>query len=165
MNDPVSQLAEEYYREIATTRRMLARVPEDHFDWKPHPKSMTLGVLATHISELLLWQTFTLEKDEYDIAGPRPPRVVPGTTEELLRTYDGYLEKLRASFARTSPADLDLPWTLRNGDSLIFTEPKALVVRTHGIGHMAHHRGQLSVYLRLLNVPVPPSYGPTADEM
>ena len=164
MSDRVSKLAEEFYGEIATTRNMIARVPANKFEWQPHPKSMSLGVLAIHLSELLDWQTVTLQSDDYDIAGGPPPRSMPDSTEDLLQEYDAKLERLRAAFAKASAADLDHLWTLRNGDYVIFTETKEWVVRTHGIGHMAHHRGQLSVFLRLLDIPVPPSYGPTADE-
>lgn len=151
-------------RELATTRRMLERVPDEHFAWKPHEKSMSLGTLAAHLANLLWWQTATLEQDEFDMAAPQPPRTVPESREALLREFDEKAAVLREALAQTDEAALARPWTLRRGDHIIFTQPKAAILRSFGISHMVHHRGQLSVYLRLLDVPVPPSYGPTADE-
>ena len=151
-------------RELAITRRMLERVPEEHLAWKPHEKSMSLGTLAAHLANLLWWQTTTLERDEFDVAAPQPPRTAPESREALLQAFDEKAAVLREALARTDEAALASPWTLRRGDHIIFTMPKAAVLRSFGISHIVHHRGQLSVYLRLLDVPVPPSYGPTADE-
>ena len=151
-------------QELATTRRMLERVPEEHFAWKPHEKSMSLGALAAHIANLLWWQTMTLRQDEFDLAAPQPPRTAPESRAALLREFDEKAAVLREALAQTDEAALARPWTLRRGDHVIFTMPKAAVLRSFGISHMAHHRGQLSVYLRLLDVPGPPSYGPTAHE-
>ncbi len=150
--------------ELATTRRMLERVPDEHFAWKPHEKSMSLGALAGHIANLLWWQTTTLEQDEFDMAAPRPPQTVPESREAVLQEFDERAAVLREALAQTDEAALARPWTLRSGDHVVFTQPKAAIMRGFGISHMVHHRGQLSVYLRLLDVPVPPSYGPTADE-
>ena len=151
-------------RELATTRRMLERVPDEHFAWKPHERSMSLGTLAAHLANLLWWQTVTIQQDGLDFAEPQPPRTVPENRAALLQDFDEKAAVLRETLAQTDAAALARPWTLRRGDHVIFTLPKAAVLRSFGISHMVHHRGQLSVYLRLLDVPVPPSYGPTADE-
>ncbi len=150
--------------EIATTRRMLERVPEEHLAWKPHEKSMSLGALASHIANLLWWQTLMLEHDEFDMAAPQPTVTAPESRAALLQEFDEKVAVLREALAQTDEAALARPWTLRRGDHVIFIQPKIAVLRGFGISHMVHHRGQLSVYLRLLDVPVPPSYGPTADE-
>ena len=150
--------------ELVTTRRMLERAPEEHFAWKPHEKSMSLGALAGHIANLLWWQTMMLQQDEFDMAAPQPPRTAPESRAALLQEFDEKAAVLREALAQTDEAALAQPWTLRSGDHVIFTQPRVAVLRGFGISHMVHHRGQLSVYLRLLDVPVPPSYGPTADE-
>lgn len=151
-------------QEIDTARRMLERVPEQHFAWKPHEKSMTLGALASHLANLLYWQTAILTQEELDLATV-PSRGTEATSrEELLRTFDEKAEALREALDQTEEADLERPWTLRRGEDVMFTRPKGGVLRRMGISHMIHHRAQLGVYLRLLEVPVPPSYGPTADE-
>ncbi len=164
MSDSIASFSAELSREIQTTRRMLERAPEGRFDWRPHPRSMSLGELAAHLAEVLWWQTTTLDSDEFDIGVPRPPRSNPESSEALLKEYDAKAEELMQALARTSEADLSRAWTLRHGEHVIFASPKRDVLRTFGISHMVHHRGQFSVYLRLLDVPVPPSYGPTADE-
>ena len=151
-------------RELATTRRMLERLPDEHFAWKPHEKSMSLGALGAHLANLLWWQTIILQQDELDFAAPQPPRTVPENREALLRVFDEKAAVLREALAQTDEADLARTWTLKQGDHVIISQPKAAILRSFGISHMVHHRGQLSVYLRLLDVPVPPSYGPTADE-
>jgi len=153
-------------RELATTRRVLERVPEDKFDWKPHVKSYSLGTLSFHIVNLLNWQRMSLAREEFDLASSPPPEkgaVLPGK-EELLRRFDENVAAVRETLADVSDETLGEPWTLRHGDHEIFTLPKADVLRQFGISHMVHHRAQLSVYLRLLDVPVPQMYGPTADE-
>ena len=151
-------------QELATTRRMLERVPDEHFAWKPHEKSMSLGALAAHIANVLTWQDLTLKRDEFDFAVSPPPRDRPENREALLRQFDENAAVLRETLAQTEAAVLAEPWSLKHGDHVIFTQSKAAVLRSFGISHMVHHRGQLSVYLRLLDIPVPPSYGPTADE-
>lgn len=151
-------------QELATTRRMLERLPEEHLSWKPHEKSMSLGVLAAHLANLLFWQTMVLQDDAFDMAEPQPPRDAPVSRDALLREFDEKAAVLREALAQTDEVVLARPWSLKRGDHVLFTQPKAAILRTFGISHMVHHRGQLSVYLRLLDVPVPPSYGPTADE-
>ncbi len=152
--------------ELAITRRVLERVPEERFDWKPHEKSYSLGTLAFHITNLLYWQKITLAESEFDLAASPPPEKgegLPGK-EELLKLFDRNAEEVRAVLANATEETLGEPWTLRHGENRFFTSPKADVLRRFGISHMIHHRGQLSLYLRLLDVPVPQIYGPTADE-
>jgi uncharacterized damage-inducible protein DinB len=150
--------------ELATTRRVLERVPDEQLGWKPHEKSMALGELATHIANLVRWQVATLREDGYDFAtSPAPMRAVE-SREALLAMFDRNVAELHSALADVDDAALSRDWTLRHGEHVIFTRPKSLVFRSFGLSHMAHHRGQLTVYLRLLDVPLPPVYGPTADE-
>ncbi|WP_457652951.1 DinB family protein [Rhodocaloribacter sp.] len=150
--------------ELATTRRVLERVPEEHFGWKPHEKSMSLAQLAGHLANLLSWQCSIVEDDFYDVTAAPPSPEPPATRDELLRTFDANRETLLAAFERLEDADLSRPWSLKQGDRVIFSQPRGVVLRNFGINHMVHHRGQMSVYLRLLDVPVPAIYGPSADE-
>jgi len=148
---------------MATTRSLLERVPEANPDWKPHPKSMTLGRLATHVAELVAWTDTTLQQTELDFAkGDYKPALFTSTAA-LLETFDANVKSARAAIAGTSDQDMMVPWTLRNGDQVIFTLPRVGVLRSFVMNHVIHHRGQLSVYLRLNDVPLPSIYGPTAD--
>lgn len=151
-------------QELANTRRVLERVPDEHFDWKPHEKSMTLGALSAHLENILYWQRMILEEDEFDLAATPPPRTIPANRDELLRGFDERKAALDEAVAGADDASFSRTWTLRRGDEVIFARPKAAILRGMGISHMVHHRGQLSVYLRLLDVPVPATYGPSADE-
>lgn len=153
----------EIEREAATTRKLLERVPEDKFDWKPHAKSMSLGGLSTHVAKLLNWGVMTIDQPEFDVANVEPNAAV-ASRAELLTTFDGLVSEARSKLAGKTDAELMAPWTLRHGSQTIFTMPKAAVLRSFVMNHMIHHRGQLSVYLRLNDVPVPSIYGPTADE-
>jgi uncharacterized damage-inducible protein DinB len=156
-------LLPEFDHEFATTRRLLDRVPEAQFGWKPHEKSMTLGQLAGHLANIPYWCTATLVADSLDLgAFPRPPD--PETREELLKGFDSRLAAARERLASVTDPELLAPWTLKNGEQEYFTMPKISVLRTFVMNHVIHHRGQLTVYLRLNNVPIPPIYGPTADE-
>lgn len=150
--------------ELTTTRRVLERIPEAHMAWKPHEKSMSLGALGTHISNLVRWQLSTLLKDEYDFAAPPPTAQPVRNRQDLLDNFDGNVAELAAALAGLRDEDLAREWTLRRGANVIMKGPKLVVFRTMGLSHIAHHRGQLTVYLRLLDVPLPPVYGPTADE-
>ena len=150
--------------ELATTRRVLERVPDEQLAWKPHEKSMALGSLATHIANLVRWQVGILRDDVYDFAKSPPSMTAAPSREALLAMFDANLADVRAAFAEMGDEALSRDWTLRNGDHVVFTRPKSLVFRSFGLMHIAHHRGQLTVYLRQLDVPLPPVYGPTADE-
>jgi len=151
--------------ELATTRRLLERVPEDKLAWKPHEKSMSLGRLAMHLAELPRLQSTVLADDFLDLEtlGSRPMRSATSRAE-LLAEFDGNVAAMREHLAGASDQTLASSWAVRRGDKVLLTQPRAAAMRSLGINHIVHHRGQLSVYLRLLDVPLPPMYGPTADE-
>lgn len=156
----------EFDHEAATTRTLLQRVPEDKAAWKPHVKSMALGHLAMHIANLPLWASITLERTEFDTNPPDGPRLTTPefqSAADLLQTYDANVTAARALLARTTDGEFMVPWTLKNGGKSMFSMPRIAVFRSFILNHAVHHRGQLSVYLRLLDVPVPNIYGPTAD--
>jgi uncharacterized damage-inducible protein DinB len=146
------------------TRKILSKVPYDQWDWKPHEKSMKLGRLASHVAEMAGWVKMTINSDELDFSkGHYKPAEVK-STEELLHLLDTNVQEGLAALENVSDETLRGDWTMRNGEHVIFTLPRIAVIRTVAISHLIHHRGQLSVYLRLLNVPVPGLYGPSADE-
>ena len=152
---------------MATTRRLLERVPEAEFSWKPHDKSMTLGQLAGHIANLAWWLTMTLDQPSYDVAATSDKELrldPPASRDELLKSFDEKMKAARARLAQTTDAEMMAPWTLKAKSHEIFTMPRVTTIRSFVMNHMVHHRGQLSVYLRLKDVPLPPMYGPTADE-
>ncbi|UOQ52324.1 DinB family protein [Hymenobacter cellulosivorans] len=150
--------------EAKLTRRVLERVPVAQFDWQPHVKSMKLGQLARHTADLIGWIKDTLDTTEIDVAVFDDAPVMPITsTEELLAYFNQRVEAANTGLLQATPEDLEQQWTMRSGDYVIVAQPRAEVVR-HLISHMIHHRGQLSVYLRLLDVPVPYIYGPSADD-
>jgi uncharacterized damage-inducible protein DinB len=155
-------LLPELDRELAVTRTLLERVPASSSSWKPHQKSFSLGELATHVSNLPRWGTMTLEQSEFDIAGTPP--LTWTSHEGVLSAFDQAAQAFRAALAGRSDAELMAPWTLKQKSATIFTMPKAAVLRSFVMNHLIHHRGQLSVYLRLLDVPLPSIYGPSADE-
>jgi uncharacterized damage-inducible protein DinB len=156
-------LIPEFDMEMANTRRALERVPMDKASWQPHPKSMTLGRLAVHLAELPGWASTTVNTDELDFAsGYNPPKAE--TTQDLLALFDKNVGEARAALAGASDETWQKGWTLRRGDHVIFTMPKIAVHRGFTMNHIIHHRGQLTVYLRLNDVAVPSIYGPSADE-
>jgi uncharacterized damage-inducible protein DinB len=154
-------LLPEFDQEMASTRRLLERVPSDRGSWKPHPKSFALGHLAQLVSWIPGWVTNTLRESALDLA------TAPGysfqKTETLLREFDKNVREARQALLASTDADFAVPWSLKHGDRVVFTAPRGVVVRQH-INHLIHHRGQLTVYLRLNDVPLPSIYGPTADE-
>jgi uncharacterized damage-inducible protein DinB len=160
----VQSLLPEFDHEMATTRTLLAAVPEARADWQPHAKSMSLGRLAAHLANMPAWAIATLQQDELDLSAPgvatQPPFESIAAT---LTRFDTLVRSGRAALAETPDAALLAPWTLKHGGHTLFTMPRGGVFRTWVMSHMIHHRGQLSVYLRLLDVPVPAVYGPTAD--
>lgn len=150
--------------EAATTRKMLQRVPDEKFDWQPHPKSMSLKRLATHVAELPGWVPMTLNTSELDFAvSGFEPKVEINNNADLLAYFENNLEECIKSLGNAIDAQLDEPWTLRNGSEIYSTSPKEDVIRM-SISQSIHHRAQLGVFLRLLDVPIPGSYGPSADE-
>jgi uncharacterized damage-inducible protein DinB len=159
-------LLPEYDHETALTRRLLELVPEAKADWKPHTKSMSLGQLAMHIANIPNWAAITLERVEFDtnpVDGGLPPRRTFESTVQLLKTYDDAVKAARALLVRSTDGEFMVQWTLRSGGRAMFSMPRVAVFRSFVMNHAVHHRGQLSVYLRLLDVPLPYIYGPTAD--
>jgi uncharacterized damage-inducible protein DinB len=157
----------EFDQEMATTRRVLARIPEDKADWKPHEKSFSLGKLSSHLAFLPYWGVVTLKRTELDFGAAPDKDTRPDdftTTEALLASFDEKVRQARAAIESTSDEDFMVKWTLRNGEHVAFSLPRVAVLRAFVLSHLIHHRGQMSVYLRLLDVPVPSIYGPTADE-
>ncbi len=132
--------------------------------WQPHSKSMTLGGLATHLINLLNWQIAILLQPEFDLSAVPVRREALQRREEVLEEFDANVAKLEKLLAECDEDALGQEWTLRNGDHIIQRQPRALALRTFGLSHMVHHRAQLGVYLRLLDIPVPGLYGPSADE-
>jgi len=156
-------LLPEYDHEMATTRRLLERVPEARFEWRPHERSMTIGKLAGHLAGIPFWCTATLDATELDL-DTMPMQPTPATRADLLAVFDAKVAKARAGLAAASDPELLAPWTLKKGGQVFFTMPRISAIRSFVMNHSIHHRGQLSVYLRLNDVPLPPIYGPTADE-
>ena len=160
-------LLPEFDQEMAHTRKTLERVPDDKLGWKPHPKSGTMGWLASHIATMVGWTVDTIEKDSFDVApvgGPpvRPPQA--GSQKELLEMFDKGAARARAAIAGASDAVLLQSWSLVAGGKPMFTMPRTAVIRSFVMNHIIHHRAQLGVYLRLNDIPVPSIYGPSADE-
>ena len=154
-------------QEIQTTRKTLERVPEDKFGWKPHPKSGTMIWLATHVANIPGWVKETVERNELDIMpGGKPPEAPAplANRKELLDLFDRNAKAGRAALASATDDHLMKPWALLSGGQLILSMPRVAVLRSFVMNHLIHHRAQLGVYLRLNDVPVPASYGPSADE-
>ena len=160
---PQGALAQEAQRELALTRRLLERVPTDRFGWQPHPKSMPLGTLAAHMANLVSFLVISLQGPETDMAaGPFPP--APAGTDEVLRRFDLNGENLRRALTDVDDATFWEVWRMRYGERPVAALPRIMVARVLVLNHLIHHRGQLSVYLRLLDIPVPAIYGGSADE-
>ena len=157
-------LLPEFDHEIATTRKTLERIPEDKLAWTPHEKSMNLGRLAGHVAELPNFAVMAIKTDSTDLASGGYQPLTATSRKQVLDKFDKAAADARAAIANSSNEDLMKPWTLLYGGKTIFTMPRVGVVRTMMMSHLIHHRGQLSVYLRLNNVPVPSIYGPSADE-
>ena len=161
--DAIQMFLQEMEQEAQTTRKMLERVPNDEYDWQPHKKSMNIKTLATHIADLPSWVTMALTTEELDFAvTPYQPEDISNTTDLLSYFEKNYTDGMK-HLAATNEAQLALPWTLRNGDEIYMKMNKGEVIR-HAISQTIHHRAQLGVYLRLLDIPIPGSYGPSADE-
>lgn len=154
----------EMEQEAATTRKVLERIPADKFGWKPHEKSMGFGQLASHIAEMFSWTGPTLNQPELDFSKFDYKPFEPATSEELLEYFDKNISEALDVLKNTSDETFFEPWTMRNGEQIYFTMPKAVTMRSFVMNHIVHHRGQLSVYLRLNDIPVPAIYGPSADE-
>jgi uncharacterized damage-inducible protein DinB len=156
-------LIAELNHESAMTKKMLDRVPMDKKDWKPHEKSMTLGKLASHVADIPHWISDIIHIDEFDFQQHYKPQL-GATQEELMEIYQRNLDKAIADLGKISDEEFGKIWIVKSGDQVYFKMPKVVAIRGWGFSHLFHHRGQLSVYLRLLNVSVPGMYGPSADE-
>lgn len=154
----------EYNHESDNTRKILEKVPYEKGDWKPHEKSMPLERLARHVAEMGKWVSITLNQDELDFAKGFIQTPKFSTTAELLQFFEEATQEAKMSLENSDDEKLNELWTMRNGDHIYFTMPRHTVLRNFAFNHLVHHRGQLSVYLRLLEVPLPGMYGPTADD-
>ena len=157
-------LSAELMQESNGTRKILQSVTDEHFDWKPHAKSFTLGTLASHLAELPSYVTYIIQNDELDFAKMDYKAPDVHDSAGLMQFFDETIAKAKENLSNVSDETLMKNWTLRTGDHVIMTLPKAAVLRTMVMNHIVHHRAQLGVYLRLLDIPVPGVYGPTADE-
>jgi uncharacterized damage-inducible protein DinB len=157
-------LLPEFDHEMGTTRRLLERAPEAEFEWKPHDKSFSLGQLAGHIANIPQWCDAILQNTVFDVATVNDTRPKMQSIASLLEQFDKTVAAARAGLVSTGDAEMLTPWTFKNGGHVVFTMPRIAAIRSFIMNHMIHHRGQLSVYLRLKNVPLPSIYGPTADE-
>jgi uncharacterized damage-inducible protein DinB len=160
-------LLPEFDAETANTRKMLERVPDNKFDWKPHEKSMPMGRLATHLGEIPGWVIETINRRELDLAPPGQPPFEPTkakTRQDVLNLFDRNVVNARAALVATDNEHLMQNWSLLMGGKTILSMPRTAVLRNFVMNHMIHHRAQLGVYLRLNNIPVPATYGPSADE-
>ena len=154
-------LLPEFDQEMATTRKAIERVPTDKGAWKPHPKSFALGHLTQLVATMPGWITNMATKTELDLS--KSPGYSLQSTESLVATFDKLVTEARAAIAGLKESDIAVPWSLKHGDRVLFTTSRGETIRST-LNHLIHHRGQLTVYLRLVDVPVPSIYGPTADE-
>lgn len=160
-------LLPEFDHEMETTRKTLERVPEDKPDWKPHDTSMSISRLAGHIAELAGFGTLAFQGDGFDFAPGGKSQMQPTvmtSRKQLLELFDKNVASTRATIAKASDEEMQKVWSLMNNGKTIFAMPRAAVVRSMILNHIIHHRGQLSVYLRMNRAPVPSIYGPSADE-
>lgn len=163
VDTPIATLFPELDAELAKTRRILERFPADKAGWTPHSKSKSIAALASHIAALPRHGARIIETEELDVtARPQPPLAT--TAADLLKLFDESVLAMRAALPKADAALLERPWTMRAGPKVIFSTPRRLLLRDMVISHIIHHRAQLGVYYRLLDVAVPGTYGPSADE-
>jgi uncharacterized damage-inducible protein DinB len=159
-------LLPEFDHEAAVTRTVLERVPEAQAGWRPHAKSMTLGELAMHVASVPSWGVLTLREASFDLSPPGAPPYTPPSWQSLAQTlavFDDNIGRTRAALAAVTDLELAQLWTLKKGGVKVLTAPRGSVLRSFVLNHSVHHRAQLGLYLRMLDVPVPAMYGPTAD--
>jgi uncharacterized damage-inducible protein DinB len=160
-------LLPEFDFEMAATRRTLERLPDDKLDWKPHPRSLALGELATHIAQIPHWVAFTMQQDSLEMqpASAPSPRAEPKRSRaDVLAAFDRHVAAARAAIASAEESRFRERWSLLKGGKAVFTLPRSAALRSFILNHTIHHRAQLGVYLRMLDLPVPSIYGPSADE-
>jgi len=153
----------ELEHEAAGTRRVLNSLPEGNLGWRPHEKSYTISYLAQHITQLPVWVVMTIKHSELDLSKGFD-RKMAETKADILALFEEHLATAKEVLQNVTDEEMEEKWTLRNGDHVMFTLPRKIVLRYMVLNHIVHHRGQLTVYLRLLNIPVPGLYGPSADE-
>lgn len=163
MSSPIELLYADFANEHASTRRMLQRYPDGKGDWRPHEKSRALAPLATHVADIVNRGTMLLETDGMDVAGRQPVAPIDSATG-LVRYFDGNVSRFMTALGGADLDALARPWALRRGSQVIIEGPRRTLLRTMMMSHLVHHRAQLGVYYRLLGVPVPGVYGPSADE-
>ena len=156
------ELLAEFDHEMAATRRLLGCVPEGRLGWKPHERSRSIGALGSHIAEITRWSDPILELERFDVDNAPAAPAEPTTLRELMALFAESVAAARLTLERGN-AELNARWSLLQGGEELFSLPRAAAFRTFVLGHIVHHRGQLSVYLRLNDVAVPPIYGPSAD--
>jgi uncharacterized damage-inducible protein DinB len=154
----------EFDQEMAATRQLLVRLPEQALVWKPHDKSFSLGGLAAHLAQLPRWGRQILEHDGYELKASTNGASEPASCASILETFDQHVAEVRHDLTTRSDAELAAPWTLRQNGQTLLILPRISALRRFLIHHVIHHRGQLTVYLRLQDVPLPPMYGTTADQ-
>ena len=154
----------EFDHEMAATRRVLERVPDDAFGWTPHERSFSMGGLASHLAQLPHWGHQILQDEAYDLVGATGRSAPKASRAEVLDMFDRHVGEVRRALVAGSDAELAAPWTLKRGTHVVLSMPRIAALRRFLLHHIIHHRGQLTVYLRLRDVAVPPLYGPTADE-
>jgi uncharacterized damage-inducible protein DinB len=154
----------EINHEAAICRKMLERIPESTWEFKPHEKSMSMKALATHVAEMWTWTKSVMEQPELDFAGKPYEPFLPDTSQQLIEYFDKNIAEAKEALAKTSDATMMEMWSMRNGEQVFFTMPKVAVMRSVILNHVIHHRGQLSVYMRENDIPIPQIYGPSADE-
>ena len=160
-------LLSEFDQEMPNTRKVLERIPDDKLDWKPHPKSNTIGWNANHVADILNWLVLALTRPSLDVAPPDGPKYeMPALTsrEKVLDLFDRNVAAARKAITEAKDEDMGQPWTLSRAGQVFFTMPRAAVVRGFVLNHLIHHRAHLCAYLRLNDVPVPGMYGPSGDE-
>jgi uncharacterized damage-inducible protein DinB len=160
----INSLVREFGHETETTRKHLERLPDDRLDWRPHDKSFTARALGSHIVECVGWTDSIFSGDEFNFDPATYKPYLAASVADLLKTFDDNVARGKHAMAGVADGDLMKPWRLKMRGNVRFEKSKADVFRDFTLSHVIHHRGQLSVYLRLLDVPVPGSYGPTADE-
>jgi len=158
-----AMMVPEFDQEMANTKKMLTLVADEHFGYRPHEKSWTLGELAAHLVEVPNWTAPTFTMDEIDLSQPWE-RTIATNNAELLAKFDAAVSGARGVLEGATDEVMQEMWTLKTGDEVHFSMPKGVVYRSFIMNHLVHHRAQLSVYLRMLNIPIPGMYGPSADE-
>jgi uncharacterized damage-inducible protein DinB len=157
----------EFDQEMASTRKILERIPDDKLDWKAHPKSNTIGWNANHVADIPNWMFLGLTTPSLDIAPPNGPKYefpALASRAEILKLFDRNVAAAREAISKAKDEDLGQPWTLLQAGQVFFTMPRSEAIRGFGLNHLIHHRAHLCVYLRLNDIPVPGMYGPSGDE-